>query len=423
MVGVDMARTRRKRHYSPRERAELREQAERKNQSTEHPEKPVASRPTRSGFRDPEQLTDRLAANRSEWYRERVHAIFEAALAHRPGLVDEPYLGGLLTLAPVPWRRDPAHWRPEGRGLAAGFRSLAAHLFASYPLSANLWDSLLLHDSSLKQKKHLVRFVVGLAQGRSVRHFMNTKVVPAPLTRRMRHIMTRPSRPMSLVEMVRRAQVLGYGGNEPMFRTLFRTELDRFKCDEPYWAEVVHWICRQGPMPFTELDTIVDYLDWRHRNGEPALVAKRSRRSLRRESARWYRDRYNWSRDRVKRDRRSEPGYGEGSGKPASGLEGLTDGPWVIAEIRTQRKLILEGTAMKHCVGTYGYALAAGSSSFWSLTRNGKRMLTIEVYLAKRTLCSASGKTNRVPRPEEMAFLLQWARLNDLEVADYIGVG
>lgn len=78
---------------------------------------------------------------------------------------------------------------------------------------------------------------------------------------------------------------------------------------------------------------------------------------------------------------------------------------------------------MKHCVGTYGYALAAGSSSFWSLTRNGKRMLTIEVYLAKRTLCSASGKTNRVPRPEEMAFLLQWARLNDLEVADYIGVG
>ncbi|MCA1788547.1 MAG: PcfJ domain-containing protein [Thioalkalivibrio sp.] len=85
-----------------------------------------------------------------------------------------------------------------------------------------------------------------------------------------------------------------------------------------------------------------------------------------------------------------------------------------MARIRSARKLVLEGAAMRHCVADYRPELAAGISSFWSLTCGGKRRLTIEVRTDEMKIVAICGKANRRPRPDEMRQVEEWAQASGL---------
>ena len=85
---------------------------------------------------------------------------------------------------------------------------------------------------------------------------------------------------------------------------------------------------------------------------------------------------------------------------------------WTITELLTSQELFLEGQAMRHCVATYALRCARKQTAIWSMqveNRQGRhRVLTIEVDLAKKTICQARKKFNRLPQRVEREVLHRW---------------
>lgn len=88
-----------------------------------------------------------------------------------------------------------------------------------------------------------------------------------------------------------------------------------------------------------------------------------------------------------------------------------------IKQIRTAKGLVIEGNAMRHCVGSYANSCASGRVSIWSMTKEcpkagvlEKRCVTIEVYVNNGTsrLGQISGYGNRSPRADEMSVINEW---------------
>ena len=105
------------------------------------------------------------------------------------------------------------------------------------------------------------------------------------------------------------------------------------------------------------------------------------------------------------------------------GSEALGDiRAWTISELLTSRDLFLEGQAMRHCVATYTGRCARQRTSIWSMQvenrRGRQRVLTIEVDLAKRTICQARRKCNRPPQTGERRVVERWAAQEGLKVAE-----
>lgn len=256
-----------------------------------------------------------------------------------------------------------------------------------------------------------VRFLGAYAGGRSVRALAGTKILPAQLTRRMCHLLTTPPHRMGFVAMVRRAQVLGCGGTEQLARSLHLMELCDFKSDENYWADVIHWLCRQDLPDRRTIKAIVEFLDQREFYDERVAIHGRTWRSVLRDAERLQREEARLRR--IRRPRRL-PAAATPESRPCADLDGFTANEWAIARIRSARKLVLEGAAMRHCVADYRPELAAGISSFWSLTCGGKRRLTIEVRSAEMRIVEICGKANRRPRQDEMRQVEKWAQSSGL---------
>ncbi|RYG30675.1 MAG: hypothetical protein EON93_14360 [Burkholderiales bacterium] len=82
---------------------------------------------------------------------------------------------------------------------------------------------------------------------------------------------------------------------------------------------------------------------------------------------------------------------------------------WVIRQIRTGDELAEEGARMHHCVYSYKGSCMSGHSSIWTMRRNNKRMLTIEMN-NQADIVQIRGFGNRLATPEEMKMINQWAR-------------
>ena len=415
-----MAKARRKKHYSRTEREQRRQKAQSDQEERRRRRMVVAAVGAagqapgtwRSRRHDPEALIEDNCDFLKPNERECLVPVFAAALNWRPGLTVPPYACGLQQLANVPWLRDPATWRPQGRGLGAAFRSLVSHLLGTYPISPRLWDALVVDSWYAGVPAETASFLAGYASGTSVRQLSGTTCLPTPLTRRMCHLLTTPPHAMDFVAMVRRAQVLGHGGPERLAHALTRTCLGTFRRDEIYWDEAIHWFCRQGPLESATVSDIVDYLWECKHDGEPVSIQGRTCRSLLRDLQR--RCREERRRDRIPTHRRRGSGPEMNPPPVRLDLGSYTAGDWSIARIPSGHKLLLEGIAMHHCVGTYRDEQTTGEVSFWSLTRGGKRCLTIEVKARRREIGQICGKANRRPRAEEMRHIGVWAGGNGL---------
>jgi hypothetical protein len=127
---------------------------------------------------------------------------------------------------------------------------------------------------------------------------------------------------------------------------------------------------------------------------------------------------------------------GRGPGAPAlvwprSSIRGLhyvetteQTGPvrcWTVRELLTSRELFLEGQAMQHCVASYARLCAGRGATIWSLAvdvgMGPRRVLTVDVEPATRSIRQARGKANRLPRPAELAVLHEWATRERLQFA------
>src|SRR5262249_19612453 len=93
---------------------------------------------------------------------------------------------------------------------------------------------------------------------------------------------------------------------------------------------------------------------------------------------------------------------------------------WTIRELLTSAELRAEGNAMHHCVGSYESICLTGRASIWSMTvedENGRRrVLTIDVDPATRTIVDARRCCNEMPKPKDREILGLWAKEERLTV-------
>ena len=342
--------------------------------------------------------------------------LVDAAARLAPRLLDHPALHQplvLLSLRQPDWIRPLARWRPPGRGRDRHFRSLVDHLLVRYPVPPFAYN---VFWNAVDPTPGLSLFV-HLAQGGSVRAATHQGLLPATLNRAMCHHLRRAPADATLVGAVRFAQVAGYGGEPWIARELDRTFLGRSlfdDADEAYWAAGIRWLCRDPRIEPGTVGHVVDYL--RHRREQDPSFVVESRRlvHLAPQLVRWHAELCTAT---VQDE--ALPGSGLSSGRfevPAPGDPDERE-QWEVFELRDARTIAIEGTMMRHCVASYLPVVRRGTTSIWSLRRNGRRRATIEVSNRTRKVVQIKGRKNREPTARELAFVHKWARLAGLELA------
>ena len=363
------------------------------------------------------------------------HVQSRTSLLHSTGRARDgrtPLNGGLLALAlhHADWLRPVEAWPTTTNSAWSQFTSLAHHLFARYPVPpfmTSVWfdpppGEVLPQHGWYKQ----------LGVGRSIR----TAGLPLRLTRAMAHLFGQAPHHFTAVAALRWAQVRGLGGGEALARAVLGTRLGKALENEDFWESVLHFFINRPSLDLAQVGPVVDFLqhqkfEWREGVSAEGVFGKqppprpgysmkgRTVSSILRQVEDWHkqlgrephRPSLSWRHSPFKDYRLVE------------GSEALGDmRVWTISELLTGRELFLEGQAMRHCVATYAERCAKRRTSIWSMQvenqRGRHRVLTIEVDLAKRTICQARRKCNRLPKAGEREVMERWAAQEGLTFAE-----
>jgi hypothetical protein len=94
---------------------------------------------------------------------------------------------------------------------------------------------------------------------------------------------------------------------------------------------------------------------------------------------------------------------------------------WELTELTSSGQLRAEGTALQHCVASYGYGCWKGRSRIWSLRRRRglscKSVVTVEIDPLSRTVTQARGFRNRRASGRPLSILQWWAAKEGLHLA------
>ena len=91
-----------------------------------------------------------------------------------------------------------------------------------------------------------------------------------------------------------------------------------------------------------------------------------------------------------------------------------------IQELTTASALCREGTRMHHCVYEYRNACATGHTAIFSVRRENRSLLTLEVHPKEKRIAQVRGKRNRWPTSEEWRLVDVFARANGLKCLSYV---
>ena len=97
---------------------------------------------------------------------------------------------------------------------------------------------------------------------------------------------------------------------------------------------------------------------------------------------------------------------------------------WTIDELVNSVQLRVEGGIMRHCVATYIPDCSRRHTSIWSMKVHqgdrSKRVLTIEVIPATKTIWQANARKNRPPDRASWSVLNQWAEREGLTLGKWV---
>ena len=345
---------------------------------------------------------------------ERVLAVVRA----RTGLLARRAVHGVyaanrailaLALEHEAWLAPVETWQPRPAPTRPVLASLAEHLLARYPLPAlmaSVW-----HEGEPGAATREQRWYKQLGLGESLRRIG----LPLPLTRAMAHRFLSAPCHLGMVAGLRWAQLTELGASAPLRDEVLRTRLGTALDDEGYWEAVLHFFVNQPLLPLDEVRPIVDFLDQ-----EKLPIKGRSCASLIRLVREWHRELgrvaaanvawapaairgFTWLEKRRPARQQHRPDE-----EPLD-----EDRTWRIEELCSNRALVLEGRAMRHCVATYVRECVQGRSSIWSLQAEVRglrtRALTLEVDPRVRRLVQARRRHNGSPSPAERAIVRRWA--------------
>lgn len=211
------------------------------------------------------------------------------------------------------------------------------------------------------------------------------------------------------------AEVLRHGGNEIDFQRIMRnqalvidpTENRYNRTYLEFWANTVKWlITHQTLITDEESNLILSWavhryteneignervFNWRGRMLRNILLQSRAyQEELNKDD--WDGYKYQWQKHNLNWTYIDD-----------------NENSWEFIELTSGKELYQESKFMRHCVRTYTTKCTSGSSAIFSLRRNGKRKLTIEVAPQSGRLVQALGKFNRMAEAAEKEIVKLWA--------------
>ncbi len=361
-----------------------------------------------------EKLAKVLASpKRSQEFKDRLRYLVFNIFDRVPGLIAREYFVCLILIASEDWVRPLDNWKPGGKSRYSHYKSLIDHLFVKYPVPKLFYLLAGTHHRGWNG----MAFFVRVARGEKVAKCFDGSILKhprIPMTKRMCHHLMLLDEEADFICGVRNAQAMALGGGKELARALGWTFLGRgILKDEDFWLTVTRWFCEQPAFDHSQIGPILDYIKNRHEADIGFSMKGRTVRSLTRDIEEWHRQLA--MAEKLTRFNFKASGFNAGTWE----LEGQHGGKrqkfvWTINELMTSKDLHAEGKTMRHCVYSYAEDIQKGTSSIWSLRRNGARILTVEVWKGGKKVVQARGKCNRSPKKYELNVLGRWAQENGL---------
>lgn len=319
----------------------------------------------------------------------------------------------LEELAPK-WVRSPNTWRKKGKSPEAVMHSLSTHLLIRYPVPLFLWGALFLHPEYLD-------LILHIGAGGSLRKSELIKqLIPAKMTKRMWHLFLSTTKPDELVMAIRYAQIRGLGGSFELWQALGRTSIGEAFGDEEFYFSVIQWFCNHPLIAPQQIGPLIDYITYLSGETPNFSMKGRSANALFRGMENWHHELARYQKVHgLKYLPSGFPGWAMVTQEPGKWVRNKYETlkvSWEIQEILSSKELAAEGRDLRHCVVSYGGAVAAGRRSIWSLRRDGVRCLTLEVRNTRQTIVQIRGLGNRLADWSETQQIKAWADTAGLQI-------
>jgi hypothetical protein len=341
--------------------------------------------------------------------RQRSASILAAPVAggRHPGV---EALFNLARFANVHVRR-PADWPGSPASFAGAAASLAQHLAGRYPVPRFLAAAWYSPDGPYSEAKR--RWFVAHAAGVSFRSLD----LPIRMTRRMEHIFLGSPDHLGIEAALRRAELLALGATEALIDAVLAARTGAALAHGSFWrAAWVFLAAHAEAIDLAQVGPIMDFLDAVRRERLDFSLEGQTPRSLLRRMNEWHRS--------------LRLGSGQSSWKP-SGLQPMVvevpnpdpSAPswrYELTELTNSEALRAEGSALRHCVGSYHGRCMNGVSRIWSLRLKREStvrpMLTIEIDPKRNAIVQARGWGNQRPSRRQLQLLETWAHRERLRL-------
>jgi hypothetical protein len=358
------------------------------------------------------------------------HELLRSVRSRAPRLLDAPVRDdechpGVETLINLA-RFRRSHFRPVAQwpGTPASWRvvvsSLAHHLLCRYPVPQFLAASWYATEDAYAEKKR--EWFVAHARGASFRSLD----LPVMMTRRMEDIFLKSPPHVTVEYAIRRAELLALGASDDVVGAVLATRLASNLHNAAFWRTV--WIflaANRDAIDTAHIGPMVDFIQAvRHERlavetplglvlrdpPQPAFSMKgRTVSSMMRLMREWHRrlgaanGSVTWAPSSFRPLLIEEPS-GDPSGPPAV---------WRLMELTNAAQLRAEGSALRHCVGSYADVCSRGLSRIWSLrVQRGphvRHLLTVEVDMRRRAVVQARGWYNRPASGKPLRLIQEWS--------------
>lgn len=335
------------------------------------------------------------------------------------------YMDALLALHRLRrhWLRSIDQWRPKTHNRERQFLSLVRHLLTTYSVPDFLGSVWFRTDAPAPRYQ---QWYVDIGNGKNPR----AGPAPVPLTKKTAHYFLQAPNGYSVEQAVRFAQVKALGGGIELCTAIIESRLGTEFSNDEFWQGVIRFFIRHPELELSQVGPIVDFIHHQKFEGlqvvlgdgetrwlpppQPNLsMQKRTLRALHAQVDQWH---HRLSKVKVESGMR----WAASGVRPASFVRAKDNQriTWRINELLSQKDLLREGNALRHCVATYSRACRDGDSSIWSLISedacgNVRRRQTIQVSRHSE-IVQCRGRRNKEPTEQERQIVRLWAKAESL---------
>lgn len=257
--------------------------------------------------------------------------------------------------------------------------------------------------------------------------------MPVSLTKKMAHHFTEAPRDYSPLEAIRWGQVRSLGGVPRLVERANAANIQLSEDQNDFWLSVYRFFIQNPMLDLSHFGPICDYIRNQKFGGERVFVAPgvvenapapqpnfsmkgRDPEALLRRVEEWHK--------RLGKATSGKNLQWEKCGLPEYEKEEKRDKKlriWTVTEILSQRDLIAEGRAMRHCVASYANSCARGHYSIWSVELDSyegkKKMATIQVTNQTRVINEMAARSNARVDAATANVIRRWADKAKLQIS------